>query len=509
MRRLLVALALCLCTTPFVRAQERETVLIDAGLAHESAVESIEVAWRMRLEEGDAGAGVALLNATRYGDALPALDDWTEPNLPDALAIGFDTYNPPPTAESRQPRGERAPMSWFNERGNYYDRPQREVSVHEGGVERLNIRSPVELTTGDWVEARLRVRYEPGAAFVSLTLDGQSVLNDEILPGVTPSAHRVCFGGPEGAIDGSSIEVHTGVVTDGFAQPVRVMVFDERFLHAGDQRPKSVVDFSAVPEGVARVVATLTLDEPEVGLDHWDKKGRIGLTTDDGEVEVLRFITPFRRAWTWRADVTDLFPLFTEEREMCAWIETYMKGWSLSFTLDFYTGEAKEQPICVVTLWDGTPEIGNPENPPSAFFETRTINVPDGATHAYVRTTATGHGMAPNSNNAGEFMPLGRTLTVSSKRGSTSQYDLLWKTDVYLNPCRPQGGTWKFDRAGWSPGDLVLPWRVDVSHLVEPGETLTIAYELDDYLNEGRGETWAPHHWTTVQVVFTGPQSAR
>ena len=34
------------------------------------------------------------------------------------------------------------------------------------------------------------------------------------------------------------------------------------------------------------------------------------------------------------------------------------------------------------------------------------------------------------------------------------------------------------------------------------GETLLVEYTLDEYLNESRGETWAPHHWTDAVVVF-------
>ena len=83
-----------------------------------------------------------------------------------------------------------------------------------------------------------------------------------------------------------------------------------------------------------------------------------------------------------------------------------------------------------------------------------------------------------------------------------SARDYLWKTDVYLNPCRPQGGTWKFDRSGWAPGSKVEPWIVDVQREFVFGETITVEYVLDEYLNEGRGETWAPHHWTDAVIVF-------
>ena len=83
-----------------------------------------------------------------------------------------------------------------------------------------------------------------------------------------------------------------------------------------------------------------------------------------------------------------------------------------------------------------------------------------------------------------------------------SARDYLWKTDVYLNPCRPQGGTWKFDRSGWAPGSKVEPWVLDVQRAFVFGETVTIEYELDEYTNDGRGETWAPHHWTDAVIVF-------
>ena len=74
----------------------------------------------------------------------------------------------------------------------------------------------------------------------------------------------------------------------------------------------------------------------------------------------------------------------------------------------------------------------------------RDVALPDWAVGARLRAVVTGHGMSPNSGNAAEFMPLGRTLTLDG----VAHHDVLWKDDNDLNPCRPQGGTWKYDRAG-------------------------------------------------------------
>lgn len=468
---------------------------------------------------GDAmGFGLVIADSSKPMNRKAV--QWDEPNVDNAISIAFDVHNPQP--EALEPDENGRVMGWFDEFGNWYDRPQREVSVHANGRERINVRSPVEFRTGEWFDVMVNIRYELGGANIIVMIDGQSVI-DQMIWDVRPMPVRVM-----GGAIGSTISVEQPKIVSStelespLPEPVRVSVFDDEFL-ANAAWLKSPVSFDEIPDQVGRVVATITLSEPEVGYDHWDKKGTIGLrfpsTVDDegnevkGErFEVFRFITPFRRGWTWHMDVTDLLPLFQNQREFDAHIGTYMKGWLVSYHMDFYPGTPEREPMQVVNLWNGNADIGDTDKPVEDFYVDREIDVPDGATHARVRATVTGHGMFPNSKNAGEFMPIWRTLTVSSgtNQGDVLGHDFieqsernhLWKTDVYLNPCRPQGGTWKFDRSGWSPGDKVEPWIVDVQPEFVFGETLTIEYDLDEYINEGKGETWAPHHWTDAVVVF-------
>ena len=489
----------------------------------EGVVESVWVSLRIKVPAPDAlneakGFGLVLIDPDR--GQLEEGFVWDEPNTDHSIAIGFDVHNPQPT--DLEPDEKGRVMGWFDEFGNWYDRPQREISVHANGRERINVLSGIEFRSGAWMDVMVHVRYILGGAHVLVLLDGETVIDEDIWD-VRPMRLHAMAG-----VEGDSIEIkdlaiaRVTMLDEPLPEPVRVEVFDAEFL-ANAKRLKSDVDFASVPDEVGRVIATLTLGEPEVGYDHWDKKGTIGLrlpgTTDEegnevaGErFEVFRFITPFRRGWTWYMDVTDLLPLFEDAREFDAHIGTYMKGWLVSFTLDFYPGEPEREPIAVVNLWNGNADIGDPEKPVSDFYTDRVIDVPEGTTHARVRATVTGHGMFPNSKNAGEFMPIWRTMTISSEPNegdvleqdfiTMSARDHLWKTDVYLNPCRPQGGTWKFDRSGWAPGSKVEPWIVDVQPEFVFGETITIAYQLDAYLNEGRGETWAPHHWTDAVVVF-------
>lgn len=467
-------------------------------------------------DDGARGVGMVLYDAREYPRGLIAPDSftWDEPNAPYTVGIALDTHNPAPTETEITQDAEgkpKYPMGWFDEAGNWYDRPQRELSIHVNGTEIHNMLCPVEFRTGEPVELAAELRFEVGRAVIDVVVAGQTVVDAMPLLGLDPFPAGVKTGSADsvGRIDAGTLEGVGDAGAVPAVRPVRVRVFDSYFVHAGDRTPRVEADFSGVPGRVARVVATLTLAEPEVGYDHWDKKGVIHIWDPRGEdagperFEVLRFITPFRKGWTWKADVTHLLPLFKDSRTLGCDIGTYMKGWLVSFDLDFYPGEPELEPLGVVQLWSGDVEIGNPDNPASNTFATQSLVVPEGATHARVLTTATGHGMEPNTDNAGEFMPLGRTLSVVTDKGEVVEWNNLWNEDVYLNPCRPQRGTWKFDRAGWAPGSVVLPWAVDVSPIVVPGGTMTIGYELDPYLNEGRGQTWAPHHWTETIVVFS------
>jgi len=494
------------------------------NLGHTEPCDSILVSFRMKvptpetMPEDARGVGLVIYDAGKTPFEAETLMD--EPNHEHAISVAFDIHNPQPT--DLEPDDKGRVMGWFDAFGNWYDRPQREISVHADNRERLNVLSPVEYRTGEWTRVLVQIDYILGGAHISVRLDETTVIDQDLwdLKPIAPTAVLDVLG------SGLEVEDLTILQADKIEtpmpDPVRMTVFDKALLQNA-ARLKNAMQFEGLPEQTGRVIATLTLDEPEMGYDHWDKKGTIGIrvptgeTGENGEVimerfEVFRFITPFRRGWTWHMDVTDLLPLFADEREFDAHIGTYMKGWLVSFTLDFYPGEPDRTPIQVVNLWTGDAEIGNPDKPTSAFYTPVSMPVPEGATSARVRMTVTGHGMYPNSKNAGEFMPIWRTLTIRTDDPTgdvlegdyiaKSARDHLWKTDVYLNPCRPQGGTWKFDRSGWAPGDKVEPWCVDTQPEFVFGKELIVEYTLDEYLNEGRGETWAPHHWTDAQLVF-------
>ncbi|MCG8465025.1 MAG: hypothetical protein MI750_09250, partial [Xanthomonadales bacterium] len=370
----------------------------------DGVVESVRVSMRAKFPVPDdsgysgdnRGLGIVLIDPDR--GALSEGFVWDEPSTDHSIAIALDVHNQIPD-KSEDENGRV--MGWFDADGNWYERPQREISVHANGRERINVRSDYEFRTGEWVDVDLHLRYVLGGAKVVVMLDGEVII-DQFIWDVRPMRLHAMAG-----VEGSDIEVEDLEITrwvgleSPMPEPVEVRAFDAELLQNAATL-RSDVEFSQIPDSVGRVIATLTLSEPEMGYDHWDKKGTVAIRVATGETddegspiterfEVFRFITPYRRGWTWHSDVTDLLPLFRDSRQFETHIGTYMKGWLVSFRLDFYEGETEREPVAVMNLWNGEAEIGNPDNPVENFYEAREVAVPEGATSARVRATVTGH----------------------------------------------------------------------------------------------------------------------
>lgn len=484
------------------------------GLWERGGYESVEVTFALRAGVGGLGGAVALLPTEHFGgtgpvDALPAGFAWDEPNLPGTLAIAFDTHNPPTG-------------NWFNEVGNIYDRPQREVSIHFDGVEVANVFCAVDYPAGieddadedeGFHDVRVMVEHAIGGGYVSVWIDETAVVDRRFVPELQPYEHRLAFGASSSAyaaaFDIRAIGYAVGERAAERAQPTRAMLVDREVVHGGNREPRAIAALPRIdPATTGRIIATLTLDPAPGGCDPWDKKGAVYVWGADGErYELIRFITPYGRPYQWKVDVTDYATLLTGRVEAGLFVDTWMagdtpattRGWTVSVALDYYPGTPEREVVAVKNLWVGEPEYGNPASPMADFFADQTLALPDGAAGAFVRLMVTGHGMHPATYNAGEFMPADRTLVIN---GSTRLGHLLWNADCYLNPCRPQGGTWKFDRAGWAPGSVVTPWEVPLVDAFDGAGRATLGYIPMAYENLGRDEAKATH-WVESQVFYT------
>jgi hypothetical protein len=472
------------------------------------------------MNTGTEGMGMAWLDVATYGaspaipdapnpDALPApggnpsvvIPDWgwEAPNLPRAFGVGFDASDPP----NRDP---------FRGSGNVYDRPQHEVSLHWNGIEIVKKATPSDFRDEKPHRVRLRIEFVTGGADVSLSIDDQPLLERYFIASMTAFVGRPVFGARNGETAGDVLIDDVVFTCSGAADapppPVSVVVFDRVLNDAGHSRNEAVVQLPDDLSRFGRIVATLRLDKPESRFDPWDRSAHIWIEDASGgeRYELIRYITPYHRGFEWQVDASDFRPLLSGARRFTQECGTQGEGWLVSMKLDYYPGRPPGRVVArrIVTLWCGAPEIGNPDRPAAEFYTRRSVAIDDWVKAARVRMVVTGHGMSPNSQNAAEFMPIGRTLRINGREHRNQ----LWKTDNYLNPCRPQGGTWKYDRAGWAPGDVVRAWEVDAGETLAGSKELRIEYELDAYVNENRGQTWAPFHLTQSQLILYGPADA-
>ena len=132
----------------------------------------------------------------------------------------------------------------------------------------------------------------------------------------------------------------------------------------------------------------------------------------------------------------------------------------------------------MVGLWNERVEVGNAEVAAPAAE----VKVPSDTERILIRSFVTGHGQG-NVDNCAEFCKKDHTVFVDS-----TGYDReIWRDDCGETKVQPQAGLfWDESRAGWCPGDIVKPWRLNISDSAEPGDTLSMGYGLEGYINTCR-----------------------
>ena len=449
----------------------------------------ITAEWDLNIVPGADGLGFALLNTAQYGTtgAGPVIEE--EPSLAKTFAIGFDIYCP----------------------DDYQKKGSHEISLHWDGVERANKWSSFDYRTGTFNHVKVVIDFVTGGAEVTIAVGGQTIYDRSFLAGLEPYDCRAAFGARTGGLMTTlyldNVNVQYEDLTEPAEPPTSVRTFDRKLMN-GHYRDVSQV-FSFAPDDntvYERVVMTLTVEEPSGGWDGWDRMMGIYIWDEaqQNRYEIARFMTPYSKAGKWYFDVTDYQNLLRGNRKMAMWLDSWIydpadAGYWITTDFDFYEGQPEYRVIGVQKLWSGTPTYGAGSDPQmTAFFADKQVNIPTGTSKAKLRLMVTGHGQSPNTASGAEFIARGRTVTVNN----ASYYNMLWKDDCYLNPCRPQSGTWKYSRAGWAPGDKVSPWELDITGDIAAGQTAAIDYQADEYINSTPNWDNVSRHWVEAQIIF-------
>ena len=273
-----------------------------------------------------------------------------------------------------------------------------------------------------------------------------------------------------------------------------VSTFDHEFINWANTHI-AVFEFPAA-DLYEQVICHMQISCPEApgDCDPWDRFGNLRIRAFEQDstftdFEIARFITPYDITYgggpdicAWDVDVTDYQFMLHDEVMLLLYVESWIggdRGWLLTIDFEMIPGTPEREAFAVQKLWQsGYLTYGDPENPVEDFFTPMAVEVPDQATWARFRAFCTGHGFW-NTDNAAEFSEKWQGLGV----GGQFVDHVLWRDDCAANPCKPQLGTWQYNRAGWCPGDKAEAWNVDVSDWVEPGQTSAFTFQLEPYEN--------------------------
>jgi hypothetical protein len=432
----------------------------------------------LRVLEGGDGGSFLFLNTQEYGARGPApyLKSWVEPNLRKTFAVGIDVHNPPS-------------QEMFTPWGNYQDLPQREVSLHWDGREIVKRVAPEEFR-GDFANVEIRLEHVIGGAEVTVRIGKALVYDREFIAHVQPYPARLAIGAgtrADAATEFDVKDVHFSV--EGKVSPTRPPLHRDVFHHVLTDNKTTAytaeVQLPPIDWAFGRVILTLDIHDAKKDWDEWDRNGEISIWDGDRKLGIVPFITSYRTECHWEVDVTHFRPLLSGKRkfEIRAGTNFYKnRGYMLSVSLDFHHGTPELEPYRVVPLWHGTAHYKSAENHCRDFFEPQTVAIDGEAQGARLFTTTTGH------SQIGEFTPSKRSIVyvpIQGEEPAQTFANTLWKTDCYLNPNRPQFGTWQFSRAGWAPGDVVRPWWIDLSAHLVAGKDAEFRYVPEPYDFEG------------------------
>jgi len=279
--------------------------------------------------------------------------------------------------------------------------------------------------------------------------------------------------------DGNSLN-NEGTLNISTGTSSQVIVADKGFHNVGQLLNTFQMTLPNDLHRYEQMLLNIDLTCPSGGCGIWDVLADLKAVTSSGTYELARYVTPYGiPCGGWVVDITDFKSVLGGEVEFQSNIFVYtQEGWLLDLSIDLIDDNASDTHTKLNRLWErgyhvyGDPGIDDDLDPISISYDGNTET-------SHVRMTISGHGQG-NTNNAAEFFEVDHKLMVD---GSEFHNHHLWKNDCAANPCDDQNGTWLFNRAGWCPGQEVIPYIIDMDGVTNAGTTIDVDYELQDYTN--------------------------
>ena len=362
---------------------------------------------------------------------------------------------------------------------------------------------------GGFTECEISLRYVTGGAEITVRLADEAVYDGYFLAGMTPYESRLAIGAGTRTDATTEFDVKDVIFTKNKpATPVRspnhFEVFNHVLTNGSVTSQEKEITLPPLEWAYGRVILTLEIHDAGPNWNKWDQAGHLYVIDEDGiEHDIAPFITSYRTPCQWKVDVTHFRPLLSGKVTFKLVAGTSFeknRGYMMSMSLDFYHGTPELEPYRIIPLWNGTARYKSAENHFKDFFTPQTVTIDTSARQARLFITTTGH------TKVGEFTPARRTVIFTPDKSehpeNVLQFEnILWRADCYLNPVRPQAGSWKYARAGWAPGDIVRPWWLDLTPHMIPGKTAELRYEPEAYDFAGIPEEKRPSDELINQAV--------
>ncbi len=287
-----------------------------------------------------------------------------------------------------------------------------------------------------------------------------------------------------------------GELIDGDTLVIHPITWEMPSPEGWNAQYKKIAQFPESKDSWAKIimVQTLKCDSTTKGDNYpcgeWDYIWNIFVNVPKGDtVEAFSmgsFVTPYGKrlwlggeaGWEWTYDITDYAPVLRGEREIIVGNNQEL----LDLKFIFIKGAPTRNILRVENIYPyGHHKYGDLADD-IVLQETKLQLLPEARGYK-LKAVVSGHGHA-GPRNCCEWDS--KTHTFYMNGWELFRWNV-WK-DCGNNPIYPQGGTWPFDRAGWCPGTKVDEYEYELTPFVKPGDTISIDYEIEPYLDNGEKE---------------------
>lgn len=321
----------------------------------------------------------------------------------------------------------------------------------------------------------------------------------------------------------SGVEVLTTVPKIDLIQGTMNPVTTDSVLVTQFPRPSVVFEYEPGPHSFHIVSNTITYDQGTI--DTLASNGSVigssasaitGTLTNEiityyqvafeeiNDIEIGRYITPYGigfdlgpQGFTWIYDVTDYQKYLHGTVDLAA--HNTQELIDLKFA--FIEGIPARDVHDVQPIWQNWTSYNYADMANDVVLQAKQVVLSDTSENFKIRTRLTGHGQVGNGACC-EWQDKQHKIIIDGvERFSWS----IWRDDCGQNPNIGQGGTWPYAREGWCPGDMVTDFDHELSSFVQPGDTISVDYDISDVPTNDMGQAGGNFITAIDMVSYSAP----